>query len=131
MIRRLALVALAALVCVTARPAAAADATLRIVFPEGFSVRQMTDRVAEVRRIAIRKRHVTPALTGSAYASAARAARPPLKVRSVEGFLFPSLYRFGPATTARGGCASRARARSGPPASSASWARASSQGRRR
>jgi uncharacterized YceG family protein len=100
-IRRLALVALAALVCVAARPAAAADATLRIVFPEGFSVRQMTDRVAEVRRIAIRKRHVTPALTGSAYASAARAARPPLQVRSVEGFLFPSLYQFGPATTAR------------------------------
>jgi UPF0755 protein len=99
--RRLALVALAALVCAAARPAAAADATLRIVFPEGFSVRQMTDRVAEVRRIAIRKRHVTPALTGSSYAAAARAARPPLKVRGVEGFLFPSLYQFGPATTAR------------------------------
>jgi UPF0755 protein len=81
-------------------PAANAPVTLRIVFPEGFSVRQMADRVSEVRRIAIRKRGVTPRLTGVAYARAAAGARAPLafrphlKRRSVEGFLFPSLYEF-------------------------------------
>lgn len=85
---------------------AAQPVTLRIVFPEGFSVRQMTDRVAEVRRIAIRKRGVTPRLTGSAYSAAARQALPPqafrrhLKRRSVEGFLFPALYEFEPTTSA-------------------------------
>ena len=85
---------------------AAEPVTLRVVFPEGFSVRQMTDRVAEVRRIAIRKRGVTPRLTGSAYAAAARRALPPpafrryLKRRSVEGFLFPALYEFEPTTPA-------------------------------
>ena len=84
----------------------AAPVTLRIVFPEGFSVRQMTDRVAEVRRIAIRKRRVTPRLTARAYADAAARARPPrafapyLRRRSIEGFLFPSLYAFGPSTRA-------------------------------
>jgi UPF0755 protein len=80
--------------------AATAPATLRIVFPEGFSVRQMADRVSEVRKIAIRKRHVTPRLTGVAYKTGAARARAPsafrpyLKRRSVEGFLFPSLYEF-------------------------------------
>jgi UPF0755 protein len=80
--------------------AATAPTTLRIVFPEGFSVRQMADRVSEVRKIAIRKRHVTPRLTGVAYKAAAARARAPrafrlyLKRRSVEGFLFPSLYEF-------------------------------------
>jgi UPF0755 protein len=103
--RRAVAILLAALACLAAHPAAGADTTLRIVFPEGFSVRQMTDRVAEVRWIAIRKRHVTPRLTGSAYAAAAARARPPrafapfVRRRSVEGFLFPSLYQFGPATT--------------------------------
>ena len=92
-------------VVVDARPAAA-PVTLRIVFPEGFSARQMADRVAEVRRIAIRKRRVTPRLTGTAYARATAQARAPrafaryLKRRSVEGFLFPALYEFTPATPA-------------------------------
>jgi UPF0755 protein len=90
-----------------ARPAQQPEAvTLRIVFPEGFSARQMTDRVAEVRRIAIAKRRVTPRLTGNGYAAAVRSARPPrgfaryLKRRNLEGFLFPALYEFSPDTTA-------------------------------
>src|SRR5262245_13668927 len=90
-----------------ASPAAAeAPATLRIVFPEGFSVRQMADRVSEVRKIAIRKRGVTPRLTGAAYTRATARKLPPapfrryLKRRSVEGFLFPSLYEFTKDTTA-------------------------------
>jgi UPF0755 protein len=83
-----------------ARPAEAPPVTLRIVFPEGFSARQMADRVSEVRKIALRKRHVTPRMTGVAYKAAAATAvapaafRPYLKRSSVEGFLFPALYEF-------------------------------------
>ena len=78
---------------------------LRIVFPEGWSARQMADRVAEVRRIAIERRAVTPRLTGAAYARAARGARPPRAFReeagrNVEGFLFPALYHFEGHTSA-------------------------------
>ena len=86
--------------------AAAPPVTLEIAMPEGWSARQMADRVAEVRQIAIRKRGVTPRLTGKAYAAATRQARAPrafrgyLRRRSVEGFLFPARYRFTPQTTA-------------------------------
>src|SRR5438874_54377 len=45
-----------------------------------------------------------PRLDGRSYAAAARAAAPPPgftpRPRSIEGFLFPSLYKFGPATSA-------------------------------
>jgi UPF0755 protein len=90
----------------TTAGAASGETTLRIVFPEGFSARQMVDRVAAVRRIAIAKRGVTPRLTGAAYGRAVSRALPPsgfrryLKRKSVEGFLFPALYEFTPATTA-------------------------------
>ena len=53
--------------------------------------------------IAIRKRHVTPVLTGAAYAAAAaRTPRPAgfPRGRSIEGFLFPAGYVFGPSSTA-------------------------------
>ena len=65
----------------------------------------MADRVAEVRRIAIERRGVTPRLTGAGYTRAARRARPPLGFRAeagnnVEGFLFPALYHFEGHTTA-------------------------------
>jgi UPF0755 protein len=66
----------------------------------------MTARVAAVRRIAIRKRHVKPVLTAHAYARAAARVRAPrafrrsMTRRSIEGFLFPSRYDFGPVTTA-------------------------------
>jgi UPF0755 protein len=105
----------AALVCALAAVAGGSAAsvqtppepTLRIIFPEGFSARQMADRVAEVRRIAIRRRHVTPRLTGAAYRRAVAQTRPPgafaadMKRRSLEGFLFPALYEFAPATSAK------------------------------
>jgi UPF0755 protein len=80
---------------------------LRIIFPEGTSVRQMADQVAHVRRIAIEKRKVTPVLTGKGYAAAAARALPPssfrqfLKRRSIEGFLFPAGYEFLPSSTPR------------------------------
>jgi UPF0755 protein len=77
---------------------ALAPVLLGISFPEGFSARQMTDRVAAVRKIAIAKRHVTPRITAKAYAAAVRTAKPPafFHAKSSEGFLFPSLYKFGP-----------------------------------
>jgi UPF0755 protein len=98
--------AVALAVCAFEAAAATAPVTLRIVYPEGFSARQMADRVSEVRKIAIRRRHVTPRLTGVAYkaatahARAPRAFRPFLRRRSVEGFLFPALYEFTQFTTA-------------------------------
>jgi UPF0755 protein len=75
-------------------------ARLRIIFPEGFTVREMADRVAAVREIAINRRGVTPRLTRSGYASAAASAVPPKEFRkdwdgeSIEGFLFPATYEF-------------------------------------
>jgi uncharacterized YceG family protein len=82
--------------------------TLAIIFPEGFTVRDMGERVAAVREIAIRKRNVTPRLTQAGYLTAAQKLVPPLpfrkdwrRERSPEGFLFPALYEFTQATPAR------------------------------
>jgi len=106
----LALAAVAALAIVTAgcmrdeaSPAAETPpplARLRIIFPEGFTRRDMADRVAAVRQIAIEKRGVTPRLTRSGYLLASGAALPPpefrkdWKLSSIEGFLFPATYEF-------------------------------------
>jgi uncharacterized YceG family protein len=79
---------------------------LRISFPEGYTAAEMTQRVAKVRQIAIRKRHVTPVLTARTYAAAVAKARAPrafrafMQTASLEGFLFPSLYFFGASTEA-------------------------------
>jgi uncharacterized YceG family protein len=78
---------------------------LRIIFPEGFSVAEMGDRVDAVRAIAQQKRKVTPRLTERAYLAAAKRATPPKpfladwKRGSIEGFLFPALYEFSQYTT--------------------------------
>ena len=75
-------------------------ARLRIIFPEGFTRRDMADRVAAVREIAIEKRGVTPRLTRTGYLQASGAAVPPAEFRkdwklsSIEGFLFPATYEF-------------------------------------
>ena len=75
-------------------------ARLRIIFPEGFTRREMADRVAAVREIAIEKRGVTPRLTTTGYLQASGAAVPPAEFRkdwklsSIEGFLFPATYEF-------------------------------------
>lgn len=80
-------------------------ARLRIIFPEGFTVREMADRVGAVREIAIVERKVTPRLTEAGYEAAARAAVPPAEFRkdargkSIEGFLFPSTYEFSQYTS--------------------------------
>jgi len=84
----------------TSVPVAPPLVTLRIVFPEGFTRREMAERVGAVRRIAIRKRHVTPRLTRAGYLAATKRIRPPVGFRkdvpngNPEGFLFPALYDF-------------------------------------
>jgi UPF0755 protein len=73
---------------------------LRIIFPEGFTRKEMAARVEAVREIAIDKRGVTPRLTRTGYLVASGAAFPPAefrkdwKVNSIEGFLFPATYEF-------------------------------------
>jgi UPF0755 protein len=73
---------------------------LRIIFPEGFTRREMADRVEAVRQIAIDKRSVTPRRTRTGYLVASGAAVPPAEFRkdrklsSIEGFLFPATYEF-------------------------------------
>jgi UPF0755 protein len=75
-------------------------ARLRIIFPEGFTRREMAGRVEAVRQIAIDRRGVTPGLTRSGYLRASAAAPPPAEFRkdwaggSIEGFLFPATYEF-------------------------------------
>jgi UPF0755 protein len=79
--------------------------SLRIVFPEGFTRKQMVERVIAVRKIAQRKRKITPKLSGNAYAAATKAAKPPAAFRKhakgIEGFLFPATYEFTPKTTGK------------------------------
>jgi uncharacterized YceG family protein len=76
---------------------------LHIVFPEGFTRRDMAERVAAVARIAERKRHVRPRLSSQTYLAATRKPRvPPCfhgKVLTLEGFLFPATYEFFTQTT--------------------------------
>jgi UPF0755 protein len=80
-------------------------ARLRIIFPEGFTRREMADRVAAVREIAMARRGVTPRLTRTGYEAASEAARPPKPFRkdwggrSPEGFLFPATYEFSQFTS--------------------------------
>jgi uncharacterized YceG family protein len=82
-------------------------AQLKIIFPEGFTVRDMADRVAAVRQIAIGKRGVTPRLTRAAYLRAVEQALPPPRFRkdakrgAMEGFLFPASYDFTQVSSAR------------------------------
>jgi len=72
---------------------------LRIVFPEGFTREQMTQRVGAVRQIAKVKRRVTMRMTPAAYHRATGLAPIPKQFRKdargqIEGFLFPATYAF-------------------------------------
>ena len=76
---------------------------LHVVFPEGFTIEQMAQRVAVVKAIAQKKRHVKPQLTLRGYLAAVRDAGVPpcfrAHAKSMEGFLFPATYEFFKATT--------------------------------
>jgi len=110
----LGLVALALAGCMGEEPEPAPVVTtpplevLRIIFPEGFTRREMADRVAAVREIAVDKRGVTPRITRVGYLEASGAAMPPAEFRkdwklsSIEGFLFPATYEFTKLTSSPG-----------------------------
>ncbi len=75
-----------------------------VVFPEGFTRRQMAERVSAVAGIARRQRHAKPKLRSAAYLAATHRTRVPPCFRSraqgMEGFLFPATYEFFAQTTA-------------------------------
>jgi UPF0755 protein len=79
-------------------PTPAPPKPFRIVFPEGFTRRQMADRITAVDAIALHKRGVRPRLSESAYLKAtAGKTRVPGFGRTryrYEGFLFPATYDF-------------------------------------
>jgi UPF0755 protein len=77
---------------------------LRIVFPEGFTRKDMAKRIAEVNKIAKRKRGITPKLSPKAYLAATVKGAVPddfkgAKMPNLEGFLFPATYDFTEDTT--------------------------------
>ena len=75
----------------------------RIVFPEGFTRRQMAQRVTAVAGIALRERGKRVRLKEQAYlAATARPRRQPgfgPRAYPLEGFLFPATYDFTARTT--------------------------------
>lgn len=78
---------------------------LRIVFPEGFTRKDMAAQITAVDKIARRKRHVKPVLSARQYLVATASSSLPgtfahdRKRRSLEGFLFPATYDFTKRTT--------------------------------
>lgn len=80
---------------------------LKIVFPEGFTWREMAARVDAVRIIAVEERGVTPMISSEDYVELAKTeALIPAnflengeKPKHVEGFLFPATYDFVEQTT--------------------------------
>jgi UPF0755 protein len=80
---------------------------LKIVFPEGFTIEQMAQRIAAVNTIAKERRNVTPKLKAAEYRRLTRRSKLPGefaedgKSRPLEGFLFPATYEFLPNTTTK------------------------------
>jgi peptidoglycan lytic transglycosylase G len=80
---------------------------LKIVFPEGFTRKQMAERIVAVNAIAKERRDIDPRLSAKAYLAVTRSSLLPArfagdkKRRILEGFLFPALYEFTPTTTSK------------------------------
>jgi UPF0755 protein len=79
---------------------------LHIVFPEGFTRKQMAARISAVNEIARKRRHVNPKLREKQYLALTRRNKLPGmfagdgRARQLEGFLFPATYDFlGDTTT--------------------------------
>jgi uncharacterized YceG family protein len=89
----------------TALPAPPPPKPLRIIFPEGFTIDQMAERITAVDRIARRKRHIRPRLSAARYEKlTANVPFPPGfggKRGRLEGFMFPATYDFLKRTTTR------------------------------
>ena len=81
--------------------------TLRIVFPEGFTRKEMAERIVAVNKIALQKRGIDPRLSAKGYLDATGSSLLPAKLngdkkrRALEGFLFPATYDFFPTTTSK------------------------------
>ena len=88
-------------------PPPATLTVLKIVFPEGFTRKQMAQRITAVNAIAKANRGVDPRLSAKAYLAVTRSSLRPArfsgdaKRRMLEGFLFPALYEFTPTTTSK------------------------------
>jgi uncharacterized YceG family protein len=84
----------------TTTRAAPAPKPLRIVFPEGFTRREMAQRITAVNRIAKQRRKVTTRLKANRFLALTDAHPLPgvfagdRKRRHLEGFLFPATYEF-------------------------------------
>jgi len=80
---------------------------LKIIFPEGFTVEQMAERISAVNKIAKERRNVTPKLNAAEYTQLTRRSKLPGEFegdgasRPLEGFLFPATYEFLPKTTTK------------------------------
>jgi UPF0755 protein len=91
-----------------AAPVAPAPKPLRIIFPEGFTRKQMAEQIRDVNKIALDKRKVRPRLSPERYRSlTANGSQVPPAFRTdgtppnLEGFLFPATYEFTGRTTTR------------------------------
>jgi uncharacterized YceG family protein len=80
---------------------------LRIIFPEGFTRKEMAQRITAVNGIAEEERGISPSLRPAAYLRAAErrqdvpAGFENAKAPHLEGFLFPATYSFNEDTTSR------------------------------
>jgi UPF0755 protein len=79
---------------------------LKIVFPEGFTRKEMAQRIAAVNKIAKAKRKITSKLRPLEYLRFTRRGQLPPdfagdKIPHLEGFLFPATYEFTEDTTSR------------------------------
>jgi UPF0755 protein len=87
----------------TTTRAIVAPRPFRVVFPEGFTRKQMAERVGVVAQIAERERGKKPRIASTPYLAATRRARrqPGFGARRypLEGFLFPATYDFTVRTT--------------------------------
>ena len=91
----------------TTTATAPAGPTLKIVFPEGFTRKEMATRIAAVNEIALEKRDVKTRLSPKAYLRLTERGALPrdfakAKIPNLEGFLFPATYSFTKNTTTRG-----------------------------
>lgn len=91
---------------VTTAAAAPAKPVLKIIFPEGFTRKDMAKRVTAVNRIAKKKRKITPKLKAKQYLRLTTRGKLPKdfsgqKMPNLEGFLFPATYEFTEDTTTR------------------------------
>ena len=89
----------------TALDTAPPKPVLRIIFPEGFTRKQMAARIAAVNKIAEEERGISPSLRPKAYLAATEeTANLPAGFKrsdapNLEGFLFPATYDFTEDTT--------------------------------